>query len=256
MNDMKKIYLMMVMALVALGGCAYHNPLEDFRLQTQMTPPYVLSSWHRINAYGEPIRIYIEGDDASSTEQGFPTTNPTPTSDFFRTIASEDSAQNVAYLAQPCQYLQAGSCSSETWGSGRFSKQSVDSMTQAVLNLMKKAGAKKATLIGYGGGAQLAGLIALKEPGKIVEVITLAGVWDYQKWAEYHGFPAFKDSISLTEWRKKKDTIKQTHFVGEKDTVVPPELAQKWASNVVVVKGATHDKGYKKIYSKLYGEKE
>ena len=244
---MKKIW---ILCLLGLMGCSYRNPLQDFRLQTQMTPPYVLSSWHRINAYGEPIRIYIEGDVDSVTEA-----NPTPKSDFWRKVAANDSAQNVAYLAEPCQYVRVG-CSAKDWGSARFSQKAVNSMSEAVLNLMKKAGAKQAVLIGYAGGAQLAGLIALKYPDKVSQVITVAGIWDYQTWAKHQGMDELKDSVNLTEWRKKRKNINQLHFVGEKDTVVPPELAQTWSDKLVIVKGATHSKGYEKIYSKIYGGKE
>ncbi|MBP5343939.1 MAG: alpha/beta hydrolase [Alphaproteobacteria bacterium] len=220
-----------------------------------MTPPYVLSSWHRINAYGEPIRIYIEGDVDSVGADGAVTANPTPKSDFWRQVAAGDPGRNTAYLGQPCQYVQVG-CSANDWGSARFSKTAIDSMEQAVLNLMKKAGAKQAVLVGYAGGAQLAGLIAMKHPDKVAQVITVAGVWDYQDWAKHQGLDAFKGSIDLTTWRKKRQKLNQLHFVGEKDEIVPPELARTWSDKVVVVKGATHTKGYNKIYSKIYGEEK
>ena len=102
----------------------------------------------------------------------------------------------------------------------------------------------------------MAGLIALKYPDKISQVITVAGIWDYQAWAKHQGMDELKDSVNLTEWRKKRKNINQLHFVGEKDIVVPPELAQTWSDKLVIVKGATHSKGYEKIYSKIYGGKE
>ena len=250
---MKQIWILCLLLLTL--GCSYRNPLQDFRLQTQMTPPYVLSSWHRISEYGEPIRIYIEGDVDSLEKDGTLAVNPTPKSDFWRQVAAKDPAKNVAYLAEPCQYVQVG-CSTKDWGSARFSQKAVDSMAAAVLALMKKAGAKQAVLIGYAGGAQLAGLIALKHPDKISQVITVAGIWDYQAWAKQQGMNELKDSVNLTEWRKKRENINQLHFVGEKDTVVPFELARTWTDKIVLVKGATHAKGYSKIYPKIYGEEQ
>ena len=50
-----------------LSGCAYHNPLDeaDFRFQTLTVPPYVLSSWYRIDQPGKPLTVYVEKEDDS-----------------------------------------------------------------------------------------------------------------------------------------------------------------------------------------------
>jgi len=249
---MKKIFFLCLALIV--GACAYHNPLENFRWEPRPVSPYLMPSWHHIQAYGQPIRIYIEGDVDSADEHGNPTQNPTPKTDFWRKVAAGDPGQNLAYIGQPCQFVQMG-CSAKDWGSARFSKQAVNGVVQAVLALMRKAGTNQAVLIGYAGGAQLAGLVAMEYPDKISQVITVAGIWDYQEWAKYNQIEDFHDSADLTQWRKKRNKLNQLHFVGEKDTVVPPELAKTWANDVVVVKGATHTKGYDKILSQVYGGK-
>ena len=255
MQTMKK-YIYLLLAFL-LTGCATSNPLTDFRFQTQTVPPYILASWHQINQTGEPIRIYIEGDGNAFDAHGYPTDNPTPNSAFLRQIAANDPNPNVAYLGRPCQYMLAGDCSVKDWTTGRFSPQIVKSMNQAINALMKKAQTNKAILIGYSGGAQIAGLIAVQNP-RVVEVITVAGVLDIDEWASYHHDTPLSESLNLRDYKNAFDKIKQTHYVGGKDDIVPPQLTQQFvsdASTVVIVPKATHNKGYESIYKELYQAK-
>ena len=96
---MKKLSLLLLLFLV---GCAYRNPLEkaDFRFQTLMVPPYVLSSWYHILEPGKPLTVYVEGYE-------------TPPTEFVRQQAVEDKTQNVAYIGRPCQYFQTAVCEKE-----------------------------------------------------------------------------------------------------------------------------------------------
>ncbi len=93
---MKKIILLLC---VAVAGCAYRNPLEkaDFRFQTLMVSPYVLSSWYHISEQGKPLTVYVEDFE-------------TPPSEVVRQQAIQDKSVNVAYLGRPCQYFQTAIC--------------------------------------------------------------------------------------------------------------------------------------------------
>lgn len=249
---MKKYLLLLLCGWLA--GCATQNPLTDFRFQTQTVPPYILASWYQITAPGEPIRIYIEGDGNAFDITGQPTDNPTPKSPFLREIAAGDTNANVAYLGRPCQYMQAGSCSQTDWTTGRFSPQVIRSMNQAVESLRKKAQTNDVILIGYSGGAQVAGLVAVRNPN-VKEVITIAGVLDTEAWTAYHHDPALTQSMNLKNDKSAFDKIKQKHFVGAKDEVVPPALVQQFVadeSTVIIVPKATHASGYESIYEQLY----
>ena len=83
--------------LMMLTGCAYHNPLDeaDFRFQTLNTPPYVLSSWYRIDQPGDPLTVYVEKEQMDSQQ---------------RSAAVADQSTNVAYLSRPCQYFETEVC--------------------------------------------------------------------------------------------------------------------------------------------------
>ncbi|MGN1063144.1 MAG: alpha/beta fold hydrolase, partial [Alphaproteobacteria bacterium] len=147
-----------------------------------------------------------------------------------------------------------GACHQTDWTDGRFSAQIVASMEQSVLNLMKKARTRHVILIGYSGGAQIAGLIAVRHPDETVMLITLAGVLDHQAWTRFHSDEPLEKSLNLADFRAKLVKIPQHHFAGGKDDVVPPQLITDFAEaqTVTVLPKATHHKGFEKITNTIY----
>lgn len=252
---MKKGFLF---GFLLLCACATVNPLKEMRFQPVPTMDYTIASWYKITAPGEPLKVYIEGDGHAFNNKGQPTQDPTPRSNFWREIAANDPSPNVVYLARPCQYMKSSTCSEQDWTSGRFSAPVIDAMEVAVLKLMKKAKSDQVILIGYSGGAQVAGLIAVRHPQQVKKWITVAGVIDYQRWAAWHDDEPLMYSIDLSEYLSEIKEINQVHYVGTKDTVVPLELTQKIVTDetlIVPVKGARHDKGYDKIIKQIYDER-
>ena len=121
-----------VLLLLFLAGCAYRNPLEkaDFRFQTLMVPPYVLSSWYHISEQGKPLTVYVEGLE-------------TPPTETVREQAVQDKGQNVAYIGRPCQYFQTAVCEKE------ISPAESDKIVQkGIAQLKKKAGTNIADVKG------------------------------------------------------------------------------------------------------------
>lgn len=250
---MRKIFYLMF--FMFLTGCATRNPLTDFRFQTVTTPPYVIASWYKIEAPGEAVRIYIEGDGNAFDKENKPTDNPTPTTNFLRHLAAADPNPNVVYLGRPCQYMKTSTCSIEDWTIGRFSPQIINSMDQSVHILMKKAQTKKVILIGYSGGAQIAGLIAVRHPTEIKKIITIAGVLDQKEWTTYHNDTSLTRSLNLKDYKETFNKIPQFHYVGEKDKVVPPILTQSFVINpetIILVPKADHQNGFESVYKEIY----
>lgn len=251
--SMKHLFFFLLFLFCA--ACAHRNPLSDFRFQTVTAPPYVLASWHRITEPGQPLKIYIEGDGNAFDADGHPTDNPTPSGEFMRRLAAGDSSPNVAYLGRPCQYLQAGACSQTDWTDGRFSQQVIASMDQSVHTLMKKARTDQVILIGFSGGAQAAGLIAVRHPEHVKQIITIAGVLDIDAWTTYHQDAPLSASLNLKDSRDIFLKIPQIHYAGARDTVVPPALIRDFvgdAAPVVVVPKASHGKGFDSVYDAVY----
>ncbi len=254
-DAMKRKHIFTLGLLLFLVGCQTPNVLSDMRFQTNPAPPYLIASWHKITAPGETLKIYIEGDGHAFDASGNPTDNPTPQSTFLREIAANDPAPNVVYLARPCQYVQAGQCTQKDWTTGRFSKEVVNSTYQVVKSLKKKAKAPDVILIGYSGGAQLAGLVAVKNPSDIKGIITIAGVLDHAAWTSYHKDKPLTDSDNLLAYRSVFKMIPQHHFAGGKDNVVPPKLIEDFVQDperVTVVPKATHNSGYKAACQEIY----
>ena len=112
--------------ILLLAGCTYRNPLEkaDFRFQTLMVSPYVLSSWYHITAPGESLTVYVEDYD-------------TPPNELVREKAVRDKGQNVAYIGRPCQYFQTSACTKKI-----TSGESDEIVLKGIEQLKKKASTK------------------------------------------------------------------------------------------------------------------
>ena len=248
---MKKILILTL--LVLLGACTHRHPLSHMQFQTLTAPPYIVAGWYKITQVGEPLKIYIEGDGNAFDSDGLPTDNPTPKGTFMRELAGQDTAPNVAYLGRPCQYLQAGACSEKDWTSGRFSEQIVNSMDNAVSQLMKKAKTNQVVLIGFSGGAQIAGLVAVRHPERVKKLVTIAGVLDHEAWTQYHGDMSLTDSLNLNDSKDVLKTLNRVHYAGGRDHVVPVSLIQDFDPEfTVVVPKAGHGTGFSDITNLIY----
>lgn len=222
---MRKIFAYLSL-MIFLTGCVHRNVLTDFNHELVEADPYVLSTWYKITDPGKPLVVYIEGDGHSFNANGTVSSNPTPKSIFLREIAANDPRANVVYIARPCQYFQTEACSAADWTTGRFSQKILDSTDVAVKSFMKKAKTEKIILVGYSGGATLGGLIAVRHPNQILHFSSIAGVLDHKQWTEYHKDLPLSDSLNLVDFRSLFLTIPQHHYVGAKDSIVPPVLTQ------------------------------
>ena len=243
---MKKTLLL----LLLLSGCHSITVPDSFTYKEIETDTYKLASWQKITDTKSPIRIYIEGDGYAFNHAGQPTNNPTPHGTFLREIAFNDPNQNVVYLGRVCQYVDDKRCSQKDWTTGRFSQDIINSTAQAI---KKVSGKQEIILVGYSGGALLSGLIINQNPEMPVKKwFTLAGVLNHSKWTENLNLPPLKDSIDL----KTLPNIPQLHLIGDKDTTVSYKLTESLvdSKNLVVIPGATHDKGYTSYLSSVYGK--
>lgn len=224
------------------------------KFQTMTAMPHVLATWYKIEKPGKILKVYIEGDGNAFNLEGIPTDNPTPKSEFMRELAAGDPSPNVVYLARPCQYVQMN-CTEEDWTSGRFSLKIINSMDQTLLALMKKSHSSKVVLIGFSGGAQVAGLLAVRHPEKIEKLITISGVLDHEAWTSYHGDSCLNNSLNLKNYKTIFRKLPQIHYAGGKDEIVPKELIQEFVGNqnVIVIEKAGHGTNFESIYESIYG---
>lgn len=240
----------------SLAACTSRPHRLPVAMQSLESQNYTLATWYRIDEQGEPMRIYIEGDGHAFDRNRTPTADPTPRNNFWQEMAKNDPNPNVAYLARPCQYIKSKNCSIADWTTGRFSGAIVDSMDQAVAELMKRAGTDRAVLLGYSGGGQVAAMLSVQHPEKTLYLYTVAGILDHARWTAYHHASPLTGSRRLE--LKKIYTIPQMHFVGGQDKIVPPALTEYVMPGymITVVPEATHSTGWDVIKPRLYQEIE
>ncbi len=214
--------------------------------------PFVLTTYHRLKKNGEPIHVYIEGDGYAWVTPTRISANPTPRTPLVLSLAAEDSAANIVYLARPCQYtpenLNPG-WDARYWAGGRFSEPVIKSMNHAITVFVEKTRAQGVHLTGYSGGAAVAVLIAARRHD-VQSLRTVAGNLDARP---------LKESLDPLECADKIKNIPMRHFIGTKDEIIPLSVAQLFAEragdpshqSVTEVPGATHSQGWLERWQEL-----
>lgn len=248
---MKRIvFFMCVWVLVT--GCAVMPPAV-FTYQPVQTPFFTLAAWQKDTDSVHPVKFYIEGDGAAFTRWGQPGKNPTPRGTLVRRMAYGDESPNVVYLARPCQYVSDPACRPRDWTTARFSERAVESTATAIRTLAR---GRPVILIGYSGGAQLAGLVAVLHPELDVrQLVTVAGNLDHRIWTREKGFVPLNESLSLTDYQKVYADIPQIHYIAQNDRVILPRWTYQFvqdAETIHLVPGASHDTGFTEIFPKIW----
>ena len=123
-----------------------------------------------------------------------------------------------------------------------------------IINWFILLGNNDVVLVGYSGGAQVAGLVAVTHQKLNIEkIITIAGNLDHKAWTDYHNLPPLSESMNLRRY-KSFDEIAQIHYIGEKDDVIPPSLIKRPISDnikIIIVPNATHYDGWESLLSNI-----
>lgn len=245
-----------LITLLFLTGCTTIKIPTDFVYKEVKTQDFTLASWQKVTNPAAPYKIYIEGDGYAFNARGKATQDPTPHSTLVRELAFGDKNPNVIYLARPCQYVKSPICSKRHWTTARFAPEVVNAEYEAIKNI---AGHNPIILVGFSGGAQIAGLVATAKPGlNVKKIITIAGNLDHLAWTQYHNLPPLNESMNLESYRKQFAQIPQIHYVGSNDKVMPPVLVREFVGescNLIEVRGATHNSGWEEIYAQIRNEK-
>ncbi len=245
-----------LITLLLLTGCSTIKVPADFVYKEVETRDFTLASWQKVTNPAASYKIYIEGDGYAFNAQGKATQDPTPRGVLVRELAFGDNSPNVIYLARPCQYVKSPICSKRHWTTARFAPEVVNAEFEAIKQI---AGGNPVILVGFSGGAQVAGLIASNNPGmNVKKIITIAGNLDHLAWTQYHNLPPLNESMNLESYRKQFAKIPQIHYVVSNDEVMPPVLIREFVDNddlIIEVDGASHNEGWGKIYNKVWSKK-
>lgn len=178
----------------------------------------------------DQLTIYIEGDGLAWMSPSQPSADPTPREPMGLQLALAQPWGNAAYLARPCQYVDAeqSGCPPAYWTEQRFAPPVVSAADQAVDQLKQRFAARELTLVGYSGGGTVAALLAARR-SDVVRLITVAGNLDPSAWTAYHRLKPLTGSLSPVDVIAPLQNIPQLHLVGGQDNNVPPSLAEGFA---------------------------
>lgn len=225
---------------------------------------FALSSWQRMERYGEPVHLYIEGDGLAWTGRSRPSSNPTPKTPVALMLAARDASPNVIYLARPCQYVPPDRAGNEAckepayWTGKRYSQDVVDGYMAALDLLAAQTGAAEFHITGFSGGANIAGLLAARRRD-ITQIRTVAGNLDNDFFTRFHNVSTMPLSLNMADDGLRLGQIPQIHFTGGKDRIVPVDLYKSYRSKTgespcvrhVVLPGAGHTDGWDRLWPDL-----
>ena len=174
------------------------------------------------------LTVYIEGDGLAWIDGETPSYDPTPRYPLGLKLALVHPDGNAAYLARPCQFIgevAAERCGRDYWTNKRFSPEVITASSSALDILKQRFGAKQLRLVGYSGGGAVAALVASRRDD-VVLLVTVAGNLETEVWVRHHRLSPLSGSLNPASARMKLARIKQIHFSGANDRVVPPAIAE------------------------------
>ena len=175
------------------------------------------------------LHVYIEGDGAAWPTPLHPPRDPTPDRPVALALAAQDRAPAVVYLGRPYQFPGAAdprACPVKYWTSHRFAPEVLEAYRHTLDTLKARAGATRLRLFGYSGGGVIAALLAMSRTD-VVQLVTIASPLSVAEWTSWHQVTALTDS--LDPGTQAGLLPRAVHFVGGKDTVVPPEVVRGFA---------------------------
>ncbi|MBN2332245.1 MAG: alpha/beta hydrolase [Deltaproteobacteria bacterium] len=259
--------------MLSLWGCAGLSPCpsatadklaEHAGLQKQFIQSgnFELLTYSRTTAPGAALTIYIEGDGSAWRTRRCLSSDPTPKNPVALKLALLDPAENVVYLARPCQYvIKAGkgnNCSTGYWSTKIFSPPVIEAINQACSIMKKQAGAREIHLVGYSGGGAVAVLTAARRDD-ILSIRTIAGNLDHQEVCRQHHISPLIGSLNAIDAAEVIKNIPQIHFSGSRDRIIPPAIVKRFiarqteprCSKIVLVRNVDHHKGWQEQWPTL-----
>lgn len=187
--------------LILLSSCAAIPSVSDRRAAAEMLA--TRQGWQSILIPAGPfglaaflpvfpklshhLTLYFEGDGFAWVSGTEASADPTPNNPIALRLALAQPEGNAAYLARPCQYVDAetSACSRRYWTDQRFAPEVIEATDNAVDILKQKFAATRLTFVGYSGGAAVAALVAARR-NDVGRLITVAGNLDHRAWTAYH----------------------------------------------------------------------
>ena len=266
---MRKLWVLGSVLWLSLTACAAFDPnvhadavakAAAMQREAIATDRFTLTAFSRITKPDQPLTVYIEGDGLAWISRYQPSLDPTPHEATGLELAALDPGPNVVYLARPCQFTAMASnpsCGVPYWTGRRFAPEVVRSLNQALDSIAARVPGQKMNLVGYSGGAALAVLVAAQR-SDIASLRTVAGNLDDEYVNRLHGVSAMPESDNAIDVATRVAGIPQIHFSGGDDTVVPPDVAQRFiaaeaghCAQARSIAGVGHARGWLEAWPRL-----
>jgi len=137
-------------------------------------------------------------------------------------------------------------------------------MNVAVTKVVRWLKPSSVTLIGFSGGGAVATLVASRRTD-INNLVTVAGTLDPDVWMGHHKLPRLKGSLNPKAFASRLSALRQTHFIGSDDEIMPRVVADSYmaalsphhSARVISVPGYDHqccwDKNWSNLLAKALG---
>ena len=245
----------LIILCCGLAACSGIQVPPEYTYREIQTSVFKIAVWEKIKQPNAPVKIYIEGDGHAFKANGRISTNPTPHDTLVRQLAFGDAHDNVVYMARPCQFVQDAKCAPKYWSTARFSEEAIQAQYETIKDI---AGNQPLTLVGFSGGAQTAGLMAVKYADlNIAKLVTIAGNLDVQAWTSYHQLPPLTLSDDLHNHRAQYAILPQIHYVGTDDNNILPQFTENFAADthhIIYIKNADHNTGWESAFKQIRSE--
>ncbi|WP_419834710.1 alpha/beta fold hydrolase [Endozoicomonas atrinae] len=184
-------------------------------------------TWSPDKIVSSTLRIYIEGDGRAWLRSNRPSMDPTPVNRLVHHLMLKDKSPDLAYIAQPCQYVMNEQCSRDVWTFKRYSPKVLEAVNTAVTSLKMSGQYERLELVGYSGGGALALLIAAQR-NDVTSIRTVAGNLSPEFLNRYHGVSEMPSALDPAAFSAQLSSIAQVHYFGTRDSIVPRQVSQHY----------------------------
>lgn len=176
------------------------------------------------------LHVYLEGDGSPWLRPNIISRDPTGRTPLALELMALDKQPSL-YLGRPCYhgFYQDANCSVLLWTHARYAKPVVDSMEDALRQIIKQHHVERLLVIGYSGGGVLAMLLAERVP-EIKSVITIAANLDIAAWAALHDYSPLQTSLNPALRIDLYQNLAQLHLAGGQDENVPLRIIESFVN--------------------------
>lgn len=272
MKNYAKSSFLLLLAASSLSACARPHLGKEVadRLaspawmidRTIPAGPFAMTAYERMHERHAPADIYIEGDGKAWVSKDQVSLNPTPFNPVALHLATKDKADNVAYIARPCQFsgLQDKSkpCDSAYWTGKRFAPEIISAYNDALNEIKARYDIEGFNLIGFSGGGAIAAILA-GQRDDVISLRTVAGNLDHVTHSAYHNVSPLQGSLNPPDYAARLRAVPQVHFIGGQDKIVPPVVLQTYLQALgetncaqhQMIQEAAHEKGWVEKWPEL-----